>query len=82
VSSERPLRLSAASYELLVREARRRGVEPDALADEIVRTNLSAASGDLASALSALAQFRATLPEIDGLALARESRDELHERGA
>lgn len=71
------IQLLEDSYELLVREARRRGVEPDALANELLRADLAAGEGDLESALAALAQLRERLPEIDGLALARAARVEL-----
>jgi len=66
-----------------VREAERRGVEPDALVDELVRTDLGQrAKRDLNAALDALAEFRAGLPPIDAVALVREGRDELDARGA
>lgn len=40
------------------------------------------AGGDLESALAGLAALRSTLGEVDGLALAREARTELEQRGA
>jgi hypothetical protein len=76
------IRLGEDSYELLLREARRRGVEPDELADELLRADLGGTRGDLEEALSALADLRATLPEIDGVALTREARAELENRSA
>lgn len=76
------IQLLEDSYELLVREARRRGVEPDALANELLRADLAAGESDLESALAALAQLRERLPEIDGLALARAARVELERRAA
>lgn len=77
----RTVRLTPDSYELLEQEARRRGTDPDALADELLRSDLAAAApGDLEAALAGLAEFRAGLPEIDGVALAREARRELEER--
>lgn len=75
--------LSEDLYELLVRESKRRGVGPDALASEFVRQELTArAGGDLAVALRKLAELRERLPEIDGLALARAARVELERRAA
>ena len=71
-----------SSYALLAAAARQRGVEPDALADELVRTDLAHAGGDLESALADLAALRERLPQIDGIALARESRAELERRGS
>jgi hypothetical protein len=41
-----------------------------------------AAPGHLEAALAGLAELRAGLPEIDGVALAREARRELEERDA
>lgn len=62
---------------------RRRGIDPDALADELVRTKLEAvANGDLDAALAGLAELRASLPDIDGVALAREARRDLEQRDA
>lgn len=60
---ERTVRLPQASHDLLLQEASRRGVEPDALADELVRADLGASAGDLESALAGLAR----LPNIDGV---------------
>jgi hypothetical protein len=78
---EQTIRLPQASYDLLLQEANRRGVEPDALADELVRADLGASTGDLESALAGLAELRRRLPDIDGLVLAREARTELERRG-
>jgi hypothetical protein len=78
---ERTVRLPQASYDLLLQEASRRGVEPDALADELVRTDLGAITGDLEGALAGLAELRTRLPDIDGVTLAREARAELEQRG-
>jgi hypothetical protein len=81
-NSERTIRLPQASYDLLLQEANRRGVEPDALTDELVRTDLGANTGDLQGALAGLAELRTRLPDIDGVALAREARTQLEHRGA
>jgi hypothetical protein len=67
---------------MLLQEANRRGVEPDALADELVRTDLGASTGDLQGALAGRAELRTRLPNVDGVALAREARTELEHRGA
>jgi hypothetical protein len=83
VASPRTIELQPDAYDLVVREAERRGVEPDALVDELVRTDLAShANGDLEAALDALAEFRAGLPPIDAVALVREGRDEFAARGA
>ena len=82
-TSPRTIELKPDSYELVVREAERRGVEPDALVDELVRTDLGRhGNGDLDAALDALAEFRADLPPIDAVALVREGRDALEARSA
>lgn len=70
-----------ASYDLLLQEANRRGVDPDALADELLRTDLVASASDLQSALAGLAELRMRLPDKDGVTLAREARTELEHRG-
>jgi hypothetical protein len=79
---ERTIRLPQTSYDLLQQEASRRGIEPDALADELLRTDLEASTGDLQRALTGLAELRTRLPNIDGVTLAREARTDLEHRGA
>lgn len=82
-TTPRTIELQPDAYDLVVREAERRGVEPDALVDELVRTDLARQeNGDLKAALDALAEFRAGLPPIDAAALVREGRDELEARDA
>lgn len=77
----RTIHLPESSYALLTAEAQRRGVEPDALADELVRADLAAhREPDLETTLKSLADFRTTLPEIDGIALARDARTQLEQR--
>jgi hypothetical protein len=82
VHQTRVVRLGDESYELLLSEARRRGVEPDVLADELLRADLAPAEGDLEQALAGLAELRERLPEIDAVALLRESRADLERRSA
>jgi hypothetical protein len=75
------IHLPESSYALLSAEAQRRGLDPDALADELVRADLAAGSEqDLEAALTDLAEFRARLPEIDGVVLARDARAQLEQR--
>lgn len=78
----RNIRLTPDSYALLEREARRRGTQPDALADELLRADLGGPTDGLDVALAGLAELRERLPEIDGVALARGARRELEDRGA
>lgn len=69
------------SYELLEQEARRRGTEPDVLAEELLRADLeNGSSEDLEVALARADELRSRLPGIDGVALAREARRELDNR--
>lgn len=82
-TNARTVRLTPASYDLLEQEARRRGTDPDALADELLRSDLGGgASEDLDAALARSDELRSRLPEIDGVALAREARRELDNRDA
>src|SRR5580700_8128244 len=74
----RTIHLPESSYALLSAEAQRRGLDPDELADELVRVDLSAYDEqDLEATLKSLAEFRAKLPEIDGIVLARNARVQL-----
>jgi len=77
----RTIHLPESSYALLTAEAQRRGLDPDALADELVRADLAThGEQDLEMTLKSLAEFRATLPEIDGIVLARDARKQLEQR--
>jgi hypothetical protein len=77
----RTIHLPESSYALLSAEAQRRGVGSDALADELVRADLAAHDEqDLEITLKSLAEFRARLPEIDGIVLARDARTQLEQR--
>ncbi len=78
----RTIHLPESSYALLSAEAQRRGLDPDALADELVRADLAARGvQDLETTLKRLAEFRARLPEIDGIVLAHDARGQLERRG-
>lgn len=78
----RTIHLPESSYALLSAEAQRRGLDPDSLADELVRADLAAGNEqDLEAALKNLAEFRARLPEVDGIVLARDARAQLEQRG-
>jgi hypothetical protein len=79
----RTIHLPESSYALLSAEAQRRGLDPDALADELLRTDLAMSDGqDLDATLQSLAELRARLPEIDGVVLARDARAQLEQRGS
>jgi hypothetical protein len=78
----RTIHLPESSYALLTAEARRRGLDPDELADELVHSDLAAPSEqDLEATLGRLAELRAKLPEIDGIVLAGDARAQLERRG-
>jgi hypothetical protein len=77
----RTIQLPESSYALLSAEAQRRGLDPDVLADELLRTDLAMGNGqDLDATLRSLAELRETLPEIDGIVLARDARAQLEQR--
>lgn len=79
----RSVRLHPDAFDLLAREAERRGVAPETLADELLRAELGAqASGDLENALAGLAAVRAGQPEVDAVAVARDARSELDARNS
>ncbi len=77
----RTIHLPESSYALLSAEAQRRGLAPDVLADELVRTDLGVrGEQNLEATLQALAELRVRLPEIDGIVLARDARAQLERR--
>lgn len=81
-TSTHTVRLQPDAYELVAREAERRGVEPDEVVDVIIRADLGMLDErDLDATLRRAAALRSTLPQIDGVALAREARAELEQRG-
>lgn len=56
---------------------------PDALANELLRTDLAVGGDDsLDATLQSLAERRTRLPEIDGIVLARDARAQLERRGS
>jgi hypothetical protein len=81
-TSDRTIKLPEDSYALLAAEAQRRGIEPDAVVDELVRADLGASRTErLDAALEGLAELREKLPEIDAVVLAGDARAELERRG-
>jgi len=66
----------------LEREAGRRGVQPDALATELLVAELAPASSDLDGILADLAEICSRVRgPIDAVAVVREGREELEQRG-
>jgi hypothetical protein len=77
------IELQADAFDLVNREAQRRGVSPDQVVEEIIRTDLAVVhGGDLDAALRRATELRQTLPRLDGVALAREARADLEARSA
>ncbi len=77
------IELKPDAFELVSREAERRGVSTDQVVEEIIRTDLAVVpGGDLDAALRRAATLRSTLPRLDGVVLAREARADLQARGA
>jgi hypothetical protein len=78
---DRVIHLTPDSYERLEREAGRRGVNPDTLADELLAAELAPTEFDWDAALSELAKVRARVRgDVDAVAIVREGRDELERR--
>lgn len=79
----RTVHVSPEAYDRLVHEAGRRGVAPDALADELVKADLAPAEFDLERTLADLAEVRSRLRTggMDAVEVVRAGRDELEQRG-
>lgn len=79
----RTVHVSRDAYERLVHEAERRGVAPDALADELVKADLAPVQFDLEQTLADLAEVRSRLRTggMDAVEVVRAGRDELEQRG-
>jgi hypothetical protein len=79
----RTVHVSSDAYDRLVHEAERRGVAPDALADELVKADLSPVEFDLERTLTDLAEVRSRLRGggLDAVEVVRAGRDELERRG-
>jgi hypothetical protein len=83
VAPDRTVQLQQDTYDLLARAAARRGIEPEALADQLLRADLATAGpDDVEAALDALVRFRAGLAPADAVVLVRDGRDELEARGS
>jgi hypothetical protein len=74
--------LTPRIYELLTKEAERRGVDPEVLVDELLQIELGSTDAEWDEALADLASLRAVLPNLDSVVEARASRDELEQRRA
>lgn len=79
---DRVVHITPNSYDRLEREAGRRGVQPDELADELLATELAPARSDLNEILADLAEIRSRVRRpVDAVTLVREGREELDQRG-
>lgn len=79
----RTVHVSPDAYDRLVQEAERRGLAPDALADELVKADLAPVQFDLERTLTDLAAVRGRLRSggLDAVDVVRDGRDELEQRG-
>jgi hypothetical protein len=80
---DRVIHITPDAYDRLEREAGRRGMGPDQLADELLATELASTDFDWDAALTDLAEIRGRMrggPD-DAVALVREGREELEQRG-
>jgi len=76
------IHVSPDVYDRLEREAGRRGVQPDALAAEVLISEFAPVSSDLDSILADLAEIRSRVRgPVDAVAVVREGREELEQRG-
>jgi hypothetical protein len=80
---DRVIHVTPDAYDRLELEAGRRGVPPDALADELLAAELVPTEFDWKSALVALAAIRSRMRggSDDAVAIVREGREELERRG-
>jgi len=79
---DRVIHVTPDAYDRLEREGGRRGVQPDALADELLAAELAPAQSDLDSILADLAEIRSRVRgPVDVVAVVREAREELEHRG-
>jgi hypothetical protein len=79
---DRVIHVTTDNYDRLLEEAGRRGVAPDQLADELLAGELASAPSDLSEILADLAEIRSRVRRpVDAVALVREGRQELEDRG-
>jgi len=79
---DRVIHVTPDAYDRLEREAGRRGVPPDALADELLAAELAPVHSDLNGILADLAKIRSRVRgPVDAVAVVREGREELERRG-
>ena len=79
---DRVIHVTPDAYDRLEREAGLRGVQPDALADELLAAELAPVNSDLDGILADLAKIRGRMrggPD-DAVAIVREGREELERR--
>lgn len=79
---DRIIHVTPDAYDRLEREAGRRGVQPDKLAEELLAAELAPANSDLEAILTDLADIRSRVRgPVDAVAVVREGREELEQRG-
>jgi hypothetical protein len=79
---DRVIHVTPDAYDRLAREAGRRGVPPDALAEELLAIELAPVDFDWNSTLAELAEIRGRMRggSDDAVAIVREGREELERR--
>jgi hypothetical protein len=78
---DRVIHVTPDAYDRLEQEAGRRGVPPDALAEELLAAELAPAKPDLDGVLAGLAEIRGRVRgPVDAVAVVREGREELEHR--
>ena len=79
---DRVIHVTPDAYDRLAHEAGRRGVQPDALADQLLAAELAPVKADLEAILGDLAEIRGRVRgDVDAVAVVREGREELERRG-
>ena len=78
---DRVIHVTPDAYDRLKQEAGRRGVPPDALAEELLAAELAPTKPDLDGVLADLAEIRGRVRgPVDAVAVVREGREELERR--
>jgi hypothetical protein len=78
---DRVIHVTPDAYDRLEQEAGRRGMPPDALAEELLAAELAPAKPELDGVLADLAEIRGRVRgPVDAVAVVREGREELEHR--
>jgi len=83
-TADHTVHLKPETFQALEAEAERRHVQPDELADDLVRQQLPQVSNrrtQMREALDALREFSKTMPRVDAVQLIRDVREAESDRG-